>query len=105
MVTESPNRVNIAYSVAYMSRNANLEYYFGWLVDELKQQKVLCKRTIIYCQTIKQCGLLYATLKGIFGKDMYVNEDFKDCLLEMLHSCTPKANKENINSFTSEQGV
>jgi hypothetical protein len=90
-----------------MSRNADLEYYFGWLVDELKQQKVLCKRTIIYCQTIKQCGLLYATLKGILGKDMYGNDgDFKDCLLEMLHSCTPKANKENIiNSFTNEQGV
>ena len=107
VVTESPNKVNIAYSVTYMSRNADLEYYFGWLVDELKQQKVLCKRTIIYCQTIKQCGLLYATLKGILGKDMYVNDgDFKDCLLEMLHSCTPKANKENIiNSFTNEQGV
>ncbi len=51
--------------------------------------------------------MLYATLKGILGKDMYVNDgDFKDCLLEMLHSCTPKANKENIiNSFTNEQGV
>ena len=31
---------------------------------------------------------------------------FQNCLIEMLHSCTPLANKENIiKSFTAEQGV
>ena len=104
---ESPNKESIAYVVEYMPRDEDLEYYFCWLLDELKEKKELCDRTIIYCQTIKQCGLLYATIKAMLGNDMYVgNEGHNNCLIEMLHSCTLSANKEYIiKSFQQEHGV
>lgn len=107
VIFESPNKDNIAYVVEYMARDADLEHYFGWLVDELRERKELCDRTIIYCQTIKQCGLLYATFKAMLGNDMRVGDEGSNyCLIEMLHSCTPSANKEDIiKSFREERGV
>lgn len=107
VIYESPNKNNIAYAVEYMpTMDADLDHYFGWLGEELREKKELCDRTIIYCQTIKQYGLVYATLKGMLGKDIYVDGDPKNVLLEMLHSCTPLANKENIvKSFAEERGV
>ena len=98
MIYESPNKQNMSYSVFYMSRDESLETYFEWLVKELVEQGIHATRTIVYCQTIKQCTLLYATLKGMLGKSIYTGQigDGKRVLVEMLHSCTPAANKEAI---------
>ena len=104
---ESPNKSNVTYSVEYMPKDSDHELYFGWLVDELIKIQSLCERTIIYCQTIKQCGIIYATIKGMLGKHMYVIDanDSKYVLVEMLHSCTPAANKQQIlHSFQTEHG-
>ena len=61
-------------------------------------------RTIIYCQTIKQSGVVYGTIKGMLGQNMYAGSE-GNVLVEMLHSCTPAANKQNIlHSFQSEGG-
>ena len=62
-ITKSPNKQNITYSVEYMQKDTVHELYFGWLADELTTRQSLCERTIIYCQTIKQCGIIYATIK------------------------------------------
>jgi ATP-dependent DNA helicase RecQ len=107
VIFESPNKDNIAYVVEYMSRDEDLEHYFSWLVEELREKKEHCDRTIIYCQTIKQCGLLYATLKAVLGNDMRIgNGCTNNCIIEMLHSRTPLANKESIiKSFSEEWGV
>ena len=72
VVFESPNKENVAYSVQYMPKDADLEHYFDWLVEELRVKKEHCDRTIVYCQTIKQCGVLYATLKGMLGRYIYI---------------------------------
>ena len=106
VIFESPNKDNIAYVVEYMPKDADLEHYFGWLIEELREKKELCDRTIIYCQTIKRCGLLYATFKAVLGNDTYIgNKGHNSCLIEMLHSCTPSANKEYIiKSFQQECG-
>ena len=98
IIYESPDKPNIAYSVFYMSRDESLQKYFEWLVKELLEHDINSTRTIIYCQTIKQCSLLYAILKGMLGDGMYAGEigDRKRVLLEMLHSCTPDANKEVV---------
>ena len=71
-IKESPNKSNVTYSVEYMPKDSDHELHFGWLVDELIKIQSLCERTIIYCQTIKQCGIIYATIKGMLGKHMYV---------------------------------
>jgi len=87
-----------------MSKDNDLEFYLGWLIDELKIKQVSCQRTIIYCQTIKQCGVVYGTIKGMLGQNMYAGNE-ENVLVEMLHSCTPAANKQNIlHSFQSEGG-
>ena len=104
-ITESPNKPNITYAVEYMQKDTEHELYFGWLADELRTRQSLCEGTIIYCQTIKQCGIIYATIKGLLGQHMYIgnNIDPRHVLVEMLHSCTPAANKQYIlHSFQSE---
>ena len=83
-----------------------LEFYFSWLTDELKHSQEKTDRTIIYCQTIRQCGLVYATIKGLLGTNMFIGDDSKNVLVEMLHSCTPEENKKTIlESFQSENGI
>lgn len=98
-IKDSPNKLNLTYVVECMSKDTDLEFYFGWLIDECS-----CQRTIIYCQTIKQCGFVYRTIKGMLGQNLYAGNE-KNVLVEMLHSCTPAANKQNIlHSFQSEGG-
>ena len=65
------------------------------------------ERTIIYCQTIKQCSKIYNSLKSMLGNNLYISSpcDRRNVILEMLHSCTPAANKETIlSSFTDVCG-
>ena len=89
-----------------MKKDSDHEMYFDWLVDELRSKQASSPRTIIYCQTMKQCGIIYATIKGMLGKDMYLgNANDPNVLVEMLQSCSPAANKDRIlNSFQSVDG-
>lgn len=67
-ILESPNKENISYVVDYMKKNANLSDYFSWLANELSENGTEATRTIIYCQTIKQCALVYTTIKILLGE-------------------------------------
>ena len=58
--TESPSKANITYVVSYIPIDSDVQDYFDWIVQEIKQGKV--KKTIVYCQTIKQCSFIYALL-------------------------------------------
>ena len=105
IVEESPNKPNIAYVVKYMERNARLSDYFQWIAkDELS----MATRTIIYCQTIKQCAVVYSTPKTLIGSKIFVdpqNKDTRRVVLEMLHSCSPMSNKDLIfESFQCDEG-
>ena len=108
IVEENPNKPNIAYVVKYMERNARLSDYFHWIAKEVIDKHSLATRTIIYCQTIKQCAVVYSTLKTLIGDKIYVdpqNKDLKRVVLEMLHSCSPKSNKDLIlESFQCDEG-
>ena len=57
LVCESPNKGNITHNVTYMPNDVDLNQYFGWLAEELIAKHESCDRTIIYCQTIKQCWI------------------------------------------------
>ena len=107
VVTESPNKANISYVVQYMGKKASLAEYLSWISNEVKKCGSAATRTIIYTQTIKQCAVVYSTLKTLLGDKIYNSEDrdTKTVLLEMLHSCSPQSNKEHIlASFQSDQG-
>ena len=62
VIYESPSKTNIAYSVLYMDKDRAVKDYFQWLVGEITEKKIKATRTIIYCQTTKQCGTI--TLKS-----------------------------------------
>lgn len=105
VIHENPGKVNIAYSVHYMEKDKSVEDYFQWVVDEIKLTKIKATRTIIYCQTIKQCGVLYSTIRGMLGDNFFADgsNDPRNVVLEILHSCTPDSNKEAaLNAFQKE---
>ena len=98
LISESPFKTNITYSVQYIPNDQTIEYYFKWLRDDLVTQQKDFPRTIIYCQTIKQCSLIYSMLKSMLGDMIYVDEtkNPRNVIIEMLHSCSPQANKETV---------
>ena len=105
IIYECPSKDNITYAVLYVEKNKSPEECFGWLIEELEELGSLTTRTIVYCQTIKQCGLIYSTLKAVLGKKMYLNNkrDAENVLVEMFHSCTPENNETVIlKSFQDE---
>ena len=93
-IKESPNKTNLRYVVHCMDKKAEHEEYFVWLADTLRE-KQNSVRTIVYCQTIKQCSILYATISGLLGKENMINENGSPSV-KMLHSCTPEAKKNSI---------
>ena len=97
-IQESPNKPNVTYVGECIQKDKDHEWYFEWLVEELRTRKTSSVRTIIYCQTIKQCSLIFGIIKGMLGKDIYVGTEkgTGNVLVEMLHSCTPSTNKERI---------
>ena len=108
VISESPSKTNIAYSVLYMGNDKPIEEYFQWLVDEITEEKIKPTRTIIYCQTIKQCGTFYSTLRGMLGDKLYADttEDMRKVVLWMLHSCTADQNKEaSLDAFEKEDSA
>ena len=68
-VAESPNKSNITYVVNYMPNDSEVQDYLSWIVEEIKGGKT--EKTIVYCQTIKQCSLIYGLLKFMIGQCMY----------------------------------
>lgn len=98
IIYESPSKPNIAYSVCYMPKDESVDTYFQWLGKELKELGIHTTRTIIYCQTIKQCTIIYSTIKGMLGNKLFTGDlnDRRHVLMEMLHSCTPESNKNLV---------
>ena len=96
-IQESPNKPNVTYVVECIQKEKDHEWYFEWLVEELRIRKTSSVKTIIYCQTIKQCSVIFGVINGMLGKDIYVGTEngTGNVLVEMLHSCTPSTNKEN----------
>lgn len=89
LVYESPGKPNITYSACYMPKDSCIDGYFSWLAKELKQLGISTIHTITYCQTIKQCTLVYSTLRGMLGNDLFTAQSCERgrVLLEILHSC------------------
>ena len=43
VIKESPNKVNLTYIVECMHKDTDLEFYFAWLIDQLKLKHVNCE--------------------------------------------------------------
>jgi hypothetical protein len=92
-----------------MPKTAKLSDYFTWIANEVLLSGINAPRTIIYCQTIKQCSILYSMLKALLGDNIYVdvhNKNVREVLLEMLHSSTLiQINKIFWNHFKVVMGL
>ena len=97
-VSESPNKANICYSVQTMDKRNPLIQYFQWIMNELKEKRGGTERTIIYCQTIKQCSTLYSLFAQEMGDSIFANDnkDPRNRVVEMLHALSSKSIKEVV---------
>ena len=96
IMEKSPCKENLKFIVRYIDRDTSFESAFGSVVSELKQDN--CERTLIYCQTRKQCGLLFRFFNVILGDDMYSEKARKPTKrrVEMFHAGSPDSVKKHI---------
>lgn len=97
-VVDNPNRQNIVFAVQKMDKNASIADQFKSILDEMKSKGKETRRTIIYCQTIKQCAILFSTFKVELGINLYLdcNKDPRKRLCEMMHSSSPESIKKHV---------
>lgn len=97
-VIDNPHRHNIVFAVQKMDKNASIADHFRSILDELKSKGNETKRTVIYCQTIKQCAILFSTFNVELGNNIYLdcNKDPRKRLCEMMHSSSPTSIKEHV---------
>ncbi len=89
--------MNLMYILSYMDKQRSLKDVFIKLITELRT--VLCKteRTLIYCQTRKQCSLLFRMFEINLGKNMYNGAALPpNRLVEMFHAGTPQSVKDHV---------
>ena len=61
VLADSPNKPNIKYSVV---RNpGTLEETFESLIEEVRKNRLLTERTIIFCRTYDSCARIYMFMK------------------------------------------
>lgn len=107
MVQQTPDRPNLFYSKQYVDKNDPLEVVFGNLINEIETMGVDTPRTLVYCQTRKQCSVLFRMFEVFLGSKMYSDGSTspQKRLVEMFHAGTPKRVKEHIiENMTKENG-
>lgn len=100
-ISEDPNRPNILYAVEKMDGTITDQFLF--LVNELKEHGRRTIRTIIYCQTIKQCSIIFNVLNVQLGPKIFCDGSTEPQmrLCEMMHSCSPESVKNHVlNQFS-----
>lgn len=101
----SPERGNLKYCIQYVDNSLELSVVFGHIISEVKHKKRSTCRMIVYCQTRKQCAILWRVFKLQLGEHLYVdgNESPKNCMVQMFHAGTPDSAKslilEDISRF------
>ncbi len=71
---------------------------FRPIIEEVKQNKVNTTKTLIFCQTRKQCFLLYHVFNVNLGQNMYCDDELapERRYIEMFHAGTPKSVKSHV---------
>ena len=104
-IEKNPEKANICHSVKYVEKNAPISWLFEPLIEDVKEKKLLCERTMIFCQTRKQCASLYSLFKENLGVNFYATEQQKptERLVEMYHAGTPASVKKHILDNVSKE--
>ena len=107
IVTESPNRPNIKYSV---KAPTNIEEKFAPLVEEIRRMHVAMDRSIIFCRTYDDCSHIYMYLRsrlGAEGVDPIGAPDLvRFRLVDMFTACTyPSVKDAILKAFINPDGI
>ena len=96
-VEQNPNRENLFYVLTHMEKESGLEDIFRKVITELQTFHNHTERTIIYCQTRKQCSVLFRMFELSLGANMYNGTCLpKNRLVEMFHAGTPESVKDHV---------
>lgn len=108
MIQQSPDKANILYTKQYLDKNDLIEKQFGSIIDEVKMFGIDTPRTIIYCQTRKQCSVLFRRFEVFLCERLFhgIALDCKHRVVDMFHAGTPNSVKEHIaEQMASDTGV
>ena len=96
-IAESPNKRNVRYTVQKLDKSLPIVENFRCLVNELKSKGKGTTRSIIYCQTVKQCAHLFRMFEVELGQSMYDGEvNPQNRLVQMMHSGSPESVKSHV---------
>ena len=103
-IEKNPDKPNLMYVLTYINKDAPIKDVFSRLIEEMKLKQVETERTLIYCQTRKQCAVLYRLFQVELGESMF----YKECqpcnrMVEMFHAGTPNSVKEHITKNLSQE--
>ena len=102
----SPNRDNIKYHVEPMLAVHHLCDMFA---THIRNSRTEFPKTLIFCQTIAECSLMYRTLRKLLGDDFTVPPGFPDFhkhrLVDMYtRASSDEMKKKILESFMRENG-
>ncbi|XP_062622050.1 uncharacterized protein LOC134283551 [Saccostrea cucullata] len=93
VILDSPDRSNIKLNVLKVKNNVELENVFQWLTAALVENGQELQRHLIFCNSIKDCAMIYMLFLKICGPTNHFN---------MYHSKTTDATKEKIRKDMNE---
>lgn len=104
-IERSPDRSNLMYILKQVKKDMPLEDVFGNLIEELKTNRSQTERTIIYCQTRKQCSVLYRLFQVELEEKLFHGECISsNRMVEMFHAGTPDSVKQHVMTNMSQEG-
>ena len=105
-IEQSPDCPNIKYCAQYLDKNEPLEASFSTLIEELKTMCGNTPRTLIYCQTRKQCSVLFRMFEVFLGHGIFQGTiKPQNRIVEMYHAGTSSRVKEHIvDNMASDEG-
>eukprot|EP00112_Aurelia_sp_Birch-Aquarium-sp1_P006879 Seg1751.5 transcript_id=Seg1751.5/GoldUCD/mRNA.D3Y31 product="ATP-dependent DNA helicase RecQ" protein_id=Seg1751.5/GoldUCD/D3Y31 len=97
-IEKTPLRSNIAYHIIYVNKDMSMESMFQFLIEKLLTEREKTPRCIVFCQTRKQCAVIYRMFTRVLGKWLYASqkEAPTNRLVEMFHAGTPDSVKGHI---------
>ena len=102
-----PNRLNLRFSVKKVKKDAQLKE-LKWLVNLIKDKRISCPKTIIFCNTMNEIAVVVNHLISELGKSVFYPEYSPvqdNCLLGIYHSNSWQSTKDRVLSQFKTDGV
>lgn len=97
VIEKSPDRSNLKYSAVYIQKSHPFEQIFAEAIKGIKEHGKMAERAMIYCQTRKQCAVIFRTFTFFLGEKLFSEiKQPQNRMVEMYHAGTPSSVKKHI---------